>query len=477
MNTRYKNTHFLVLAIVGVAFFQACMLGPRYEKPEIEIPDQFIYAEAQEDSVINLRWWELFGDTQLIRFVEEGLVNNRDLLVAAARIEEARAILGYTRADVWPTLGFQGAAQRSNYLLGIPGDPMNLFSVAPSLQWELDFWGKFRRANQAAKAELIASEFGYRSIQIGLISEIVTAYYQLMDYENRLMVSQRTLETRQHSVDIIQQRFDYGIVAEIDLNQSQIQEAIAAASIPVYERAVTQTENALSILLGGFPGEIHLNDSILNQVTMPEIPVGLTSDLLYRRPDVMAQEQKLVAQTARIGVAQAQRLPAISISGMLGVASTEITSITSSDAVVWSLSGAILGPIFQFNKNKRRVEAERFKTEQVLHEYEKTILNAFREVEDALIENSTYESELEAVKKQIKAAENASKLANMRYDKGVTSFLEVLEADRYLFDAELRESEVVQKRLNSFVKLYKALGGGWITAEEEQAAMEEEQQD
>lgn len=467
---------FTVAAVLLVLLVQGCMMGPNFERPESEVPDEFIYAEMQEDSVINLRWWELFNDTQLVSFVEEGLLNNKDLLVAAARIEEARAILGLTRADVWPTLGFQGSAQRSNYLFGLPGDPTNVFSVAPSLQWELDFWGKFRRANQAAKAELVSSEFGYRAIQIGLITEIVNSYYQLMDFENRLAVSRRTLITRQRSMDIIQQRFNYGIVAEIDLNQSQIQEAIAAAAIPAFERSVVQTQNALSILLGGLPRKIDVNDEILDQIEMPIIPVGLTSDLLYRRPDVMAQEQLLAAQTARIGVAQAQRLPAISISGLLGVAGTELTSLTTGDAVVWSLSGTILGPIFQFNKNKRRVEAERFRTEQVLHEYENTILNAFREVEDALIENRTYKSEIEAVQRQIVAAKNASRLANMRYDKGVTSFLEVLEAEGYLFDAELQESEVLQKQINSYIKLYKALGGGWISAEEEQAAMEEAQE-
>ncbi len=476
MRKIYPNIQLLLFSLFALALMQACMLGPRYERPETEVPDEFLYAEMQEDSVINLRWWELFNDTQIVALVEEGLVNNKDLLVAAARIEEARAILGVTRADVWPTLGFQGSAQRSNFLLGVPGNPTNVFSATPTLQWELDFWGKFRRANQAAKAELVATEFGYRSIQIGLISEIVNTYYQLMDYENRLRVSKRTLETRQHSVNIIQQRYDYGIVAEIDLNQSQIQEAIAAASVPMYERSVKQTQNALSILLGGFPQAISIDGELLDQVELPDIPTGLTSDLLYRRPDILAQEQKLAAQTARIGVAQAQRLPAISLSGMLGVASTELTSLTSGDAVVWSLGGSILGPIFQFNKNKRRVEAERFKTEQVLHEYENTILNAFREVENALVETETYKDEIEAVKRQITAAANASKLANMRYDKGVTSFLEVLEAERYLFDAEIHASEVVQKQLNSYVKLYKALGGGWISAEEEQEATAEAQE-
>lgn len=454
----------------------SCMMGPNFEKPETEIPDEFIHAEIQGDSIINLRWWELFNDTQLVSLVEEGLVNNRDMLVAAARIEEARAMLGFTKADAWPVLGFQGTAQRGNFVQGQAlGGVGNVFSVAPSLQWELDFWGKFRRANQAAKAELVSSQYGYRAIQIGLISEIVTTYFKLMDYQHRLDVSQRTLNTRQRSVEILQSRFNYGIVAEIDLNQSQIQEAIAAASIPLYTRNIVQTQNALSLLLGGLPYQIEISEEIINQVTMPDIPVGLTSDLLYRRPDVIAQEQLLAAQTARIGVAQAQRLPAISISGLLGVASNELTSLTTGDAMVWSISGTILGPIFQFNKNKRRVEAERFNTEQVLYEYEKTILNAFKEVEDALIETTTYKDQIEAVQRQIEAAANASRLSNMRYDKGVTSFLEVLDSDRYLFDAELAESEVLQQRMNAYVKLYKALGGGWVTAaEEEQAAQEQE---
>jgi multidrug efflux system outer membrane protein len=317
---------------------------------------------------------------------------------------------------------------------------------------------------------MFATEFAHRGIMISLISEVANVYFQLLDYDNRLSISRNTLLTRQEYVNIIQERFNKGVVAEIDLNQAQIQEAIAAAAVPQYERLVAQTENALSILIGRNPGPIIRGDKLSEQVIPPDIPPGLPSTMLERRPDILEVEQYVAAQNAMIGVAQAMRFPTFSLTGLLGVASPDLTLAAANMA--WSVSGSILGPIFNFGKNKRRVEIERKRTEQAYLAYDQTVLQAFREVEDALIAVSTYDDEYFAVERQRIAAENAAMLSKARYDEGITSYLEVLDSERTLFDANLSASQVLQLRLNSYVLLYKALGGGWISEEEKKAAEE-----
>ena len=277
------------------------------------------------------------------------------------------------------------------------------------MNWEIDFWGKFRRANEAAKAELIASEYGKRTIQIGLISSIVGTYYQLLDFRWREFIARKTVELRQESLDIIQARYDNGIVPEIDLNQAQIQLAIAASAVPLYQRSVAQTENALGILLGRNPGPVTVGIELDEQQLPPDIPVGIPSMLMERRPDILQAENLLHAQNARIGVAVAQRFPAISVTGLLGVASNDISTLTAGGAS-FSLGAAMVGPLFEFGKNKRRVEVERKKTEQALYQYERTVITAFKEVEDALVEIHTLKDERRARQDHVTAAQNAQKL-------------------------------------------------------------------
>jgi multidrug efflux system outer membrane protein len=311
----------------------------------------------------------------------------------------------------------------------------------------------------------MATDYGLRSLQLSLISQVATTYYLLLDYHQRLIIAQETLTSRLRSLDIIQQRFDRGILPEIDLNQAQIQKEIAAAAIPLYERSIAKTEHALSILLGRLPGEITQGTALNRQVIPPNIPAGLPAQLLERRPDVIQSLYLLNAQTARIGVATAMRLPAISLTGALGYASTEISSITS-DGGVWSVGGSLLGPILDFGKGKQRVVIEEARTQQALYSYENTVLNALKEVEDALVEIETTSREIDAVTNKLKAARNAKRLSDERYDKGVTSYLEVLEADRTLFSVELEYSDLKQRYLSAYVTLYKSLGGGWISKEE-----------
>ena len=456
----------LKIASLAVSIFLfGCTVGPDFKPPVAETPENYRFGTQQTARAVNLKWWDMFNDPVLYRLVTMALENNRDLKIAVSRIAEARASLGFTRADQYPALDIEAGATTGNFS-GVRSDDTNtnLF-IAPVLSWEIDFWGKFRRATESAQAELLASEFALRTVQLSLISEVVGTYYLLLDYHQRLAISQRTLKSRLASLDIIQQRFDEGIIPEIDVNQAQIQKEIAAASIPLYERFIALNENALSTLLGQLPKEIQKGKPLGSQTIPPDIPTGLPSELLNRRPDIAEATALLEAQNAQVGVAEALRYPSISLTGLLGAASSELSSVTS-EGGIWSAGGGLFGPIYNFGKNIRRVEIEQERTNQVLYAYENTVLTAFKEVEDALIEIETYRKQVASVSRQQKAAKNANDLARERYDQGVTSYLEFLDAERTLFSVELDLSELRQLYLRAYVKLYKALGGGWITKAE-----------
>jgi multidrug efflux system outer membrane protein len=466
-----------IVMLIIVLTFTGCAVGPDFKRPVVETPDNFRFSDSKSKEVVNLIWWELFDDPVLYSLVVTALTDNKDLMIAASRIEEARAALGFTKADQYPRLDIEGSARAGNFM-GVSRSSTTDKSayIAPVLSWEIDFWGKFRRATEAARAELMASEYSLRTVQISLISEVVSTYFLLLDYHQRLKISKQTLDSRLNSLDIIQKRFDQGIIPEIDLNQAQIQKEIAAGAIPLFQRLIANTENALSILMGKFPGEIKTGDDLNQQGSPPDIPGGLPSNILERRPDIAEAMYLLQAQTARIGVAQALRFPSITLTGLFGVASSEISNI-STDGTVWSVGGSLLGPIFDFKKSRQRVEIEKERTQQALYRYENRVLFAFREVSDALNAVQTYKKQIATVERKLKAAENAAALSRMRYDKGVTSYLEVLDTERTLFDVGLELSELKQQYYNAYVRLYKALGGGWLTkAEMEQTQNQPEAQ-
>jgi outer membrane protein, multidrug efflux system len=455
-----------IITLMIVVSFTGCAVGPDFKKPVVETPDNFRFSDSKSKEVVNLNWWELFDDPVLYSLVVNALTNNKDLMIAASRIEEARAALGFTKADQYPRLDLEAGAATGNYLGISRSSTTDKYAfIAPVLSWEIDFWGKYRRATEAARAELMASEYSLRTVQISLISEVVSTYFLLLDYHQRLKISEKTLVSRLHSLDIIQKRFDKGIIPELDLNQAQIQKEIAAGAIPLYRRLIANTENALSILMGKFPGGIQTGEDLNQQASPPNIPVGLPSNILERRPDIAESMYLLKSQTARIGVVQALRFPSISLTGLFGVASSEISSI-STDGTVWSVGGSLLGPIFDFKKNRQAVEIEKERTQQALYRYENRVLFAFREVSDALNDIQTYKTQISTVERKLKAAENADRLSKMRYDKGVTSYLEVLDTERTLFDVGLEYSDLKQQFYNAYVRLYKALGGGWLTKSE-----------
>lgn len=452
-----------IVTLMIIVSLTGCAMGPDFKKPVVETPHNFRFSDSESKEVVNLNWWELFDDPVLYSLVVMALKDNKDLMIAASRIEEARAALGFTKADQYPRLDLEGSAKAGNFT-GVSRSSTTDKSayIAPVLSWEIDFWGKYRRSTEAARSELMASEYSLRTVQISLISEVVSTYFLLLDYHQRLKISKQTLDSRLYSLDIIQKRFDKGIIPEIDLNQAQIQKEIAAGAIPLYQRLIANTENALSILMGKFPGEIKTGNDLNQQAVPPDIPSGLPSNILERRPDIAEAMYLLEAQTARIGVAQALRFPSITLTGLFGVASAELSSI-STDGDIWSVGGGLFGPLFDFKKNLQRVEIEKERTKQALYRYENRVLFAFREVSDALHDIQTYKKQISAVERKFKAAQNAATLSKMRYDKGVTSYLEVLETERTLFDVGLELSQLKQQFYNAYVRLYKALGGGWLT--------------
>ena len=453
----------ILISFSLVLFATGCMVGPKLEKPVVETLDQFRFDSIAGDSMINLAWWQLFNEPILDTMIYLALEHNQDVLIAMSRIEQAYAVLGVSKADLFPQFGYDisgsyGDPNPMGSALGVGGG----VSITPNVYWELDFWGKVRRSNQAARAEIAASEESLRLVQVSLITAVADGYFQLLDYDQRLEISRRTWVTRKESVWIIEQRFMHGTVPEIDLNQAQQQEAIAATAIPVYERLVSRTENYLNILLGQNPRNLE-RGSLAELAELPEIPVGVPSELIQRRPDLLQAEQLFYAETARIGVAQAMRFPSFSITGALGMASSDLSTLLSGESFIYSIGGSILGPIFNWGKNKRRVEIQQEVAKQALYGYEQSVLNAFGEVEDALIDIDTYGREREARIRQREAAANAALLSRDRYDGGQAAYLEVLDTERSLFSAELEATAVKKNQISAYIYLYKALGGGWIT--------------
>ncbi len=453
----------IIPAILLIALlFQGCTVGPDFTPPQIQTPDTFRSTlKGDPTTASDLKWWELFDDPILFEMVNTALENNKNTKIALSSIAQARAELGFYKADEYPAIGISGGAATGNFGGARSLETTSNLYIAPMLNWELDFWGKFKRSTAAARELLAASEYGMRTIQIGLITDVVSTYYLLLDYHQRLNISKETLISRTKSLDIIQQRFDKGIIPQIDVNQAQIQTAIAAGSIPKYERAIGNAENALSILMGQLPRQIQQGDTLDQQNIPPFVPDFIPSQLLERRPEISEALAQLKAQNEQIGIAMAERFPAISLTGLLGVASSDLGTITSSGGI-WSLGAGLVGPLWDFDKSKSRVDIQTELTKQALYRYENIVLIAFTEVEDALIEIETYQREQAAARQKVAAAQNANSLSFERYDKGVADYLEVLDSERTLFSAQLELSELKRNFFNAYVKLYKSLGGGWL---------------
>jgi multidrug efflux system outer membrane protein len=448
-----------------MALAAGCMVGPDYERPPLDMPENYVEPASTDPSIANVPWWELFQDDALKGLITEALANNRDLAIAVSRIEEAAAALSVVRANQYPFVDVVGRAGRvsPSESTAPQASSENDFLVSGAASFELDFWGKLRRATAGARADLLGQEANARNVTITLVSAVASTYFLLLDFDDRLEISRRTFESREHGLDIIRARFDKGTVPELDVNQAESQAADAQAAIAQYERAQRQAENALSVLVGSNPRAILRGTDLASQAMPMDVPAGLPAELLERRPDLVAAEQALIAETERIGVARAQRLPSFTLTGTFGYSSRDLDDLLDSDNQAWDAFANVFAPLFNSGQLRSVEKAQR--AEQARLQYEGAVLNALRDVDNSLTAVRTLRDEHRARLRQLDAAENAARLSWARYNGGVVSYLEVLDSERVLFSVQILESLARQQQLNAVVGLYRALGGGWPASE------------
>jgi outer membrane protein, multidrug efflux system len=464
-------------ALSAVLLCAACTLGPDYERPVVPVPDGWRQMSAtDQESLANTPWWELFGDPELVQLIEIALAENKDLLIAVERIEEARAFYGFQRADLFPKVDLAAAAGVVHSSeQGIPPFPPGtdnedaLYSVAGRVFWEVDLFGRIRRATEAELALLYATEESRRGVVLALVADVARAYVELRDFDTRLETSRRTLESRVEYVELARERFEGGLTSELDWRQAEAELHRTAGLVYDFERLVVQKEHELAALLGRNPGDIPRGRTLDEIAQVPSVPAGLPSELLERRPDVRQAEEQLVSANARIGEAKALLYPSLALTGTFGWESTELGDLLDSPAQSWSVGANLLQPIFNAGQNRRRVDVAESQQRQALYAYERSVLLAFREVEDSLVgvrqSGLRRGSEHERVAAELKVLE----LAELRYRGGVAAYLEVLDAQRSLFDAELDETSARRDELVALIQLYKALGGGWPQMPETEA--------
>ena len=463
------------LAVLAMAFLCGCTVGPNYQRPKLATPAQFRAPEPlpaqQAASLADLKWFEIFKDEQLQALIRTALVQNYDLRDAAARVEAARANLGITRSDQFPQFGASGGVEINRFSrdgatplppILLPSQNRNFGEISLNLlSFEVDLWGKLRRATEAARANLLSAEENRKTVLTTLVSDVATAYLSMRELDYELQISNETLETRQESLNLVKSRQSGGVATRLDMRQAEQLVDTAAQTIPVIEQQIEQTENQIHLLLGEPPGNVPRGRILTAQDLPPEVPAGLTSALLERRPDIHAAEQNLIAANAEIGVAKALYFPQLTISGFLGGQSTQLTSLITGPTSAWTLAPQLAQPIFTAGRLKSNVRLTEAQREDALIQYEKTIQTAFMEVSNSLIAHQRTRESREKQEELVVALQDRTRLAYIRYRGGVDTQLDALDADRDLFSAELQLSQIRLGELLTVVQLYKALGGGW----------------
>ncbi len=455
-----------VVFIIGLSLLLlSCAMGPDYKRPQTDVEDRFRMAEGPSDlpSLANLPWWELLRDEQLQQFIRLALEENKDLQRAVATVDEFRARALIAQTDYLPqiTAAVNAPAGRSAVFL-FPGfaSPFNYYALG-NLSWEVDLWGRVRRTSEAARADLLSREENRRAVTIQLVSAVAEAYFNLLQFDLQLDIAERTLQSWEESVRIAQARLRQGMTSKLDADQFEAERANAAARTAELHRQMVQAENHLSILLGRKPFAVARGRSLDKQIIAPDVPAGLPSELLQRRPDLLVAEQQLAAVTARIGAAKAERFPRITLTGLAGLAHPELSLIFTESSSFGVFGAGLAAPLLNAQILGFQQEAVEAQSKQALAQYQQSVLTAFREVEDALIAVRTARLQSDSQQQQVTALQSALKLAELRYKGGLANYLDVLVARRSLFDAELALASTHRLQLASVVQLYKALGGGW----------------
>jgi multidrug efflux system outer membrane protein len=450
-----KRSLSLLLATFMLA---SCTVGPNYQKPVVTVPDQFYGADATAtaQSLADTKWFELFGDPVLRSLIEEALRNNYDVRFATARIEEARARYGIAGAARYPDVDYSVATGYGHQ----EGETGGALAANVSAGWELDLWGRIRRLNEAARAQYLASEEGRRAVQLALVAEVAGAYFDLRELDEELDIARRTTSAFSDTFDLFNRRLEGGTASGLETNRAEALLANASAQIPLLEREIVATENQLNVLLGRVPGPIPRGSSLSDQPLPPSVPAGLPSALLLRRPDVRAAEQQLIAANANIGVAEAAFYPTLSLTGLVGMQSSDLSDLFSSGGS-WRIQAGLLGPIFNAGRlrNQRRVAVAQFDEARI--DYEESITRALADVSTTLVSLQKLAAVEIERRRALRANEEAVRLVNLRYASGLSAYFEVLDAMQQLFAAENAVARTRRDRLIALVQFYRALGGGW----------------
>ena len=458
-----------LLVLAFVVFTTGCLVGPDYQRPQVDVAQTWRVEDKNVQAITNMSWWEQYNDPILNELVQSGLQENKDIKIAAARIDQFLGLYTTTRAALFPQVGAGKTAGRQR-LSEIAGpapfeDTVNTFPNFNNFQffvnatWEIDFWGKLRRATEAARANMLASEEARKSVILTLVTSVTNSYINLRDLDKQLQVTRETAKSYETTYNIFKLRFDYGYVSAMELNQAQQQYEQAVANIPFFEKAIAQQENNLSVLLGRNPGPIPRGKTV-DELMLPTLPAGLPSEVLANRPDIRQAEQNLIAANANIGVAKALYFPSVSLTSLYGTASSDFSRMFSGPSRIWTIAAPISAPIFTAGAIGGQVQAAEGVQQETLFRYQQVIQTAFQEVNDSLVDQDRTKEQLAALTRQVEALREYARLAWLRFDEGYSSYLEVTYSQNLLYNAELERTTVQGGLLQAFGNLYKAMGVG-----------------
>jgi multidrug efflux system outer membrane protein len=454
-----------LLASLVLLLLSACTIGPDYVKPTVETPSAWTVSYDAAADLVNTAWWQQFNDPVLDELITTAVNDNLDIKAATARVDQYLGQYRTTRSEFFPQIGASASAfrQKDTETGLFPGDndDYSTYQGALNATWEIDLWGRIRRLNEAAQAELLASEAGRRTVLLTLVSNVASSYLNLRGLDRQLEIARETERAYAESLRIFNLRHDYGTVSQVEVSQVESEYENARQAVPQLEGQVSQQEHLLSLLLGRNPQIIARGKSI-DELTIPGIPAGLPSELLEQRPDIIRAEQALIAANARIGVARALYFPRVALTGAYGTASIHSDRLFEGPSAIWQLGGNVLAPIFTFGAIEGQVMTNEAAQREALYRYQQSIISGFRDVEDALVA-TTKGREVQAAKgRRVNALQTYARLAGHQYDAGTTSYLQVLDANRSLFAGQLDYVQTQAAVLTSLIDVYRTMGGGWV---------------
>ncbi len=457
----------LAASSLVLVLLTGCAVGPNYEKPPVTAPD--VYRDVQGPpapaaSIADQPWWAVFGDPVLTQLIDQALQTGYDVQIAAARVEEARSRAGIARSQFFPQIAYGADSSRGRNSVYLPPNSTatrNLNSVNVNFGWELDIWGRVRRLNEAAKAQYLASEDARRGVLLSLVSDVATTYFSLRELDEELAISKKTVAAFQETYNLYKRKLDEGAASAVEASYAEAALGQVAAQVPELERRIESTENQLNLLLGRNPGPVPRGEALAAQPVPPEIPAGLPSDLLQRRPDVRQSEQQLIAANALVGVATANFFPVISLTGFFGAVGPELDNFFYPAGKTWSIAAGLLGPLFQGGRLRAEYGATYAQWEQAKIQYEQTVTGAFAETTTVLYAREKIGASVAELERTVRAYGEMVRLSTIRYDSGLANYFEVLYAMQQLFPAEIALARTRLDLLIDYVDVYKALGGGW----------------